>query len=676
MKFSKNWLKEFVDINISTEELCDQLTMAGLEVDGYKSFQSKLTGKDAIIDLDITPNRGDCFSILGVAREVAILNNVKLKFPKIQSVASTIDSPTKISVCSDGPKYVGRYIQDVDLSLKTSSLIAERLETSDHRLIDPVVDVTNYILLELGQPLHAFDHDKLVGDIHVRFAKKSEKLTLLDESKVTLNRDCLVIADREGPIAFAGIMGGLDSSVTGSTKSIYLEGAFFKPEVIRGRARRFGLQTDASMRFERGVDFNIQELAIERASKLLSNTVGGRFGPLQVVTEKKSLPKQNKVSVNILSTNKVLGASLSKTKVKNYLTGLGLSPQVNKETIKTLIPSWRYDLSIEADLIEEVARLEGYNKLPTESLKPLTKKKETSSSHEVSSFLVSQGYSEVITYSFIDQQDASLLDAQKNHLTVSNPISQNMNVMRSSLWPGLINTYINNLNNGEENQKLFEVGSVFKKDKKGKVRETLQIGGLISGKAMTLHWKVKPSALDFYNLKGDLESLFINFRKEVTFKSASSSILHPGKSAKIKLGSKVIGEMGVLHPGVMNQKELKGEVLVFALDLEMLIPNKNIKYKNFSRYPVSQRDLAFIVEASKSNSELIKLIKSKAGKELVEIKTFDVYQGDNVPEGKKSIAFNLKWQSLSKTLVDEDVDRAVEEIVNFLSKKIKAELRS
>ena len=435
MKFSKNWLKEFVDINISTEELCDQLTMAGLEVDGYKSFQSKLTGKDAIIDLDITPNRGDCFSILGVAREVAILNNVKLKFPKIQSVASTIDSPTKISVCSDGPKYVGRYIQGVDLSLKTSGLIAERLETSDHRLIDPVVDVTNYILLELGQPLHAFDHDKLAGDVHVRFAKESEKLTLLDESKITLNKDCLVIADREGPIAFAGIMGGLDSSVTNNTKSIYLEGAFFKPEVIRGRARRFGLQTDASMRFERGVDFNIQELAIERASKLLSNTVGGRFGPLQVVTEKKSLPKQNKVSVNISSTNKVLGASLSKTKVKNYLTGLGLSPQVNKETIKTLVPSWRYDLSIEADLIEEVARLEGYNKLPTESLRPLTKKKTTSSSQKVSSFLVSQGYSEVITYSFIDEQDACLLDPQKNHLTVSNPISENMNFMRSSLWP-------------------------------------------------------------------------------------------------------------------------------------------------------------------------------------------------------------------------------------------------
>ena len=280
MKFSKNWLKEFVDIDLSTEELCDQLTMAGLEVDGYKSFQSKLTGKDAIIDLDITPNRGDCFSLLGVARELAILNNLKLKLPKSQTISSTVDSPTNISVCAMGPKYVGRYIENVDLSLKTPDLIAERLETSDHRLIDPVVDITNYILLELGQPLHAFDHDKLAGDIKVRFAEEAEELTLLDETKISLNKDCLVIADKKGSIAFAGIMGGLDSSVTDSTKSIYLESAYFKPEAIRGKARRFGLQTDASMRFERGVDFNIQELAIERASELLNKSVGGRFGPI------------------------------------------------------------------------------------------------------------------------------------------------------------------------------------------------------------------------------------------------------------------------------------------------------------------------------------------------------------------------------------------------------------
>ena len=676
MKFSKNWLKEFVDIDLSTEELCDQLTMAGLEVDGYESFQSKITGKDAIIDLDITPNRGDCFSLLGVAREVAILNNLKLKLPKSQTISSTVDSPTNISVCAMGPKYVGRYIENIDLSLKTPDLIAERLETSDHRLIDPVVDITNYILLELGQPLHAFDHDKLVGDIKVRFAKEAEELTLLDETKISLNKDCLVIADKKGSIAFAGIMGGLDSSVTDSTKSIYLESAYFKPEAIRGKARRFGLQTDASMRFERGVDFNIQELAIERASELLNKSVGGYFGPLQVVTEKKSLPKQNKVSVNISSANRILGANLSKTKIKSYLTGLGFSPQVKKETVNTLIPSWRYDLSIEADLIEELARLEGYNKLPTESLRPLPKKKEVTNSHRVSAFLVSQGYSEVITYSFIDEQDANLGSVKKNHLVVSNPISQNMNVMRSSLWPGLVNTYASNLNNGEENQKLFEIGSIFKKDKAGSVKEILQVGGLISGKDTDLHWKNKPSSLNFYNLKGDLESLMNHLTKEAIFERVASSFLHPGKSAKIKVGSKVIGEMGVIHPGVMNQKDLKGEVLVFTLDIDKLTQDKNIKYKNFSRYPASQRDLAFIVEDSELNSKIIKLIRSKAGKELVEINTFDVYHGDNVPEGKKSVAFNLKWQSLTKTLIDEDIDQLVERIVNSLSKEIKAELRS
>jgi len=676
MKFSKNWLKEFVDIDLSTEELCDQLTMAGLEVDGYESFQSKITGIDAIIDLDITPNRGDCFSLLGVAREVAILNNLKLKLPKSQTISSTVDSPTNISVCSMGPKYVGRYIENIDLSLKTPDLIAERLETSDHRLIDPVVDITNYILLELGQPLHAFDHDKLVGDIKVRFAKEAEELTLLDETKISLNKDCLVIADKKGSIAFAGIMGGLDSSVTDSTKSIYLESAYFKPEAIRGKARRFGLQTDASMRFERGVDFNIQELAIERASELLNKSVGGYFGPLQVVTEKKSLPKQNKVSVNISSANRILGANLSKTKIKSYLTGLGFSPQVKKETVNTLIPSWRYDLSIEADLIEELARLEGYNKLPTESLRPLPKKKEVTNSHRVSAFLVSQGYSEVITYSFIDEQDANLGSVKKNHLVVSNPISQNMNVMRSSLWPGLVNTYASNLNNGEENQKLFEIGSIFKKDKAGSVKEILQVGGLISGKDTDLHWKNKPSSLNFYNLKGDLESLMNHLTKEAIFERVASSFLHPGKSAKIKVGSKVIGEMGVIHPGVMNQKDLKGEVLVFTLDIDKLTQDKNIKYKNFSRYPASQRDLAFIVEDSELNSKIIKLIRSKAGKELVEINTFDVYHGDNVPEGKKSVAFNLKWQSLSKTLIDGDIDQLVEKIVNSLYKEIKAELRS
>ena len=676
MQFSKNWLKEFVDINITTEELCEQLTMAGLEVDGYKSFKSKLTGQDAIINLDITPNRGDCFSILGVAREVAVLNNLKLKQPSVITISSTVDSPTNISVCSEAPRYVGRYIKDVDLSLKTPALVAERLKISDHRLIDPVVDITNYILLELGQPLHAFDHDKLEGDINVRFAKEYEKLTLLDETEITLNTDCLVIADTKRPIAFAGIMGGFDSAVTNKTKSIYLEGAYFKPQVIRGKARRFGLQTDASLRFERGVDFNLQDLAIKRASMLLNDSVGGKFGPLQVVEEQKSLPKQNRVSLNINKTNSLLGSKLSKTKVKSYLNGLGLSPKINKENIDTLIPSWRYDLSIEADLIEEVARLEGYNELPTEPFKPLLNNKEISKSNKISNLLVSQGYSEVITYSFIDETDASLFDTQGNHLNVSNPISQNMGVMRSSLWPGLLNTYIGNLNNGEENQKIFELGSIFKQDKKGGVREIKQVGGLIAGSDVTPQWNQNPKILDFFDLKGDLQAIFKNLRIDASFEETSSPFLHPGKSSQIRSKNKLIGWMGVIHPDVINHKGLKNEVLVFALNLEALKEKSKIQYKNFSRYPISQRDLAFVVENRISNTQILKLIKAKAGQELVEIRTFDVYQGENVPKGKKSVAFNLKWQSRSKTLIDEDVDEAVKKIVNSLSKEIKAELRS
>ena len=676
MQFSKNWLKEFVDISITTEELCEQLTMAGLEVDGYESFKSKFTGKDSIINLDITPNRGDCFSILGVAREVAILNNLELKLPPVSNILSKIDSPTDISVCSEAPRYVGRYIKNVDLSLKTPALIAERLEVSDHRLIDPVVDITNYILLELGQPLHAFDHDKLEGDIKVRFAKESEKLRLLDETEISLNKDCLVIADIKRPIAFAGIMGGFDSAVTNKTKSIYLEGAYFKPEVIRGRARRFGLQTDASLRFERGVDFNIQELAVKRASMLLNNSVGGKFGPLQVVEEKKSLPKQNKVSVNLRKANKVLGSNLSKTKVKSYLKGLGLSPKITNDSFHTLIPSWRYDLSIEADLIEEVARLEGYNKLPTESLKPQLNNKEILKSNKISSLLVSLGYSEVITYSFIDETDANLFDDQRNHLKVSNPISQNMSVMRSSLWPGLLNTYINNLNNGEENQKIFELGSIFRQDKKGGVQEVKQVGGLIAGNNQTTQWNQESKIMDFFDLKGDLEAVFESLRMDTLFKETSSPFLHPGKSSLIKSKNKLIGSMGVVHPNVMNDKGLKDEVLVFTLDLDSLKEKRKIKYKNFSRYPISQRDLAFVVEDKISNTEIIKLIKAKAGKELVEIRTFDIYQGKNVPTGKKSVAFNLKWQSQSKTLIDEDVDAVVKKIVNSLSREIKAKLRS
>ena len=294
MQFSKNWLKDFIDIDLSTETICSQLTMAGLEVDGHEDVTSKITGKDSIIKLDITPNRGDCFSILGVARELSVINNLKLSLPNISFIEGSYKDEIKVKACSEGPSYFGRTVRDISVNSKTLPLIAERLKFSDQKLIDPVVDITNYILLELGQPLHAFDRDKLRGNITVRTAFNKEKIKLLDDQELVLDDSCLVISDQESAVAFAGIMGGKESAVSASTNSIFLESAFFKPSVIRGKARRYGFQTDASLRFERGVDYKIQEIAIDRASNLLRDTVGGRFSEITSSTLKNQLPKQKK----------------------------------------------------------------------------------------------------------------------------------------------------------------------------------------------------------------------------------------------------------------------------------------------------------------------------------------------------------------------------------------------
>ena len=676
MQFSKNWLKDFVDIDISTEELCEQLTMAGLEVDGYESFKSKITGKDAIIKLDITPNRGDCFSVLGVAREVAIANNLKFKLPNIKSINSSIESPKTIAVCPEAPVYAGRFISNINLSIKTDPLIAERLETSEHRLIDPVVDITNYILLELGQPLHAFDSDKLEGSLRVRFAKESEKLTLLDETSISLSKDCLVIADKKKSVAFAGIMGGYNSAVTSKTESIFLESAFFSPKVIRGKARRYGLQTDASVRFERGVDFNLQELAIKKASMLLSDSVGGNFGPIQLVSDKKNLPKKKKITVSLAKTNAVLGSSISKARAKKYLTGLGLSPELKNEKISVLVPSWRYDIAIEADLIEELARLEGYDKLPKKSLNPIPISNSISSKEVASNFFVSRGYNEVITYSFIDHDDAGLINEDSLSLKVSNPISQNMSVMRPSLWPGLLNTYINNLNNGNSTQKIFEVGSTFSLSKKGVVKETKKIAGLIAGNNMPMHWKGKNRIYDFYDMKGHIEDLASMMKVKISFEEKVTPFLHPGKSAIIKLHNKKLGYIGALHPNIISAKGLKEETFLFSIDLDVLHSGQSILYKKFSRFPSTQRDLAFVVDQEVSSDEVMNLIKLQAGKDLVDLIIFDVYQGTGVPDNKKSLAYSLKWQSNEKTLIDGEVDELVKKIVKSLFKELNATLRT
>jgi len=677
MQFSKNWLKDFIDLDLSTEEICYQLTMAGIEVDNFENVKSAITGNDAIIKLDITPNRGDCFSILGVARELAILNNLKLKLPKIAKLKSTYQDTISVNACAEGPVYFGRTIKDFDMNAVTLPHIAERLTLSDQKLIDPVVDITNYIILELGQPLHAFDRDKLNGDISVRLAKKDESITLLDDQTLNLDASCLVISDEKEAVAFAGVMGGKDSSVTSSTSSIFLESAYFKPSVIRGKARKFGFQTEASLRFERGVDYTIQEFALNRATYLLNQTIGGEIGSVISDSLIKELPNHKKINIDIDRTNKILGTTISTNSAKNYFKGLGLSPEATKSgKISVSSPPWRYDINIEADLVEELARLEGYDSLPEESLLPIYKRENISKENHLRNSLVSFGFNEIVSYAFISQEDHNLYGQDQKTLNVSNPISQNMSVMRTNLVSGLINTFLYNLNHGQNNQRLFEIGNTFHIDKSNNVSEKKLVAGLMSGKKSSDNWKEKFDNLTFYDLKGLVQDLLSDFSQPNSYSLCNVDFLHPGMSSAISFEKKTIGFLGSIHPVVLNKVGVKDDLFIFSFELDKLIFESSKSFEEYSKFPSSARDLAFVFDKEVNADEIKEVIQNSAGEFYKDLEIFDIYEGERIDADKKSIALSISWQSSSKTLLDGDIDTAVEKIVNSIKKELDGTLRT
>ena len=677
MQFSKNWLKDFIDLDLSTEEICYQLTMAGIEVDNFENVKSAITGNDAIIKLDITPNRGDCFSILGVARELAILNNLKLKLPKIAKLKSTYQDTISVNACAEGPVYFGRTVKDFDMNAVTLPHIAERLTLSDQKLIDPVVDITNYIILELGQPLHAFDRDKLNGDISVRLAKKDESITLLDDQTLNLDASCLVISDEKEAVAFAGVMGGKDSSVTSSTSSIFLESAYFKPSVIRGKARKFGFQTEASLRFERGVDYTIQEFALNRATYLLNQTIGGDIGSVISDSLIKELPNHKKINIDIDRTNKILGTTISTNSAKNYFKGLGLSPEATKSgKISVSSPPWRYDINIEADLVEELARLEGYDSLPEESLLPIYKRENISKENHLRNSLVSFGFNEIVSYAFISQEDHNLYGQDQKTLNVSNPISQNMSVMRTNLVSGLINTFLYNLNHGQNNQRLFEIGNTFHIDKSNNVSEKKLVAGLMSGKKSSDNWKEKFDNLTFYDLKGLVQDLLSDFSQPNSYSLCNVDFLHPGMSSAISFEKKTIGFLGSIHPVVLNKVGVKDDLFIFSFELDKLIFESSKSFEEYSKFPSSARDLAFVFDKEVNADEIKEVIQNSAGEFYKDLEIFDIYEGERIDAGKKSIALSISWQSSSKTLLDGDIDTAVEKIVNSIKKELDGTLRT
>ena len=677
MQFSKNWLKDFIDLDLSTEEICYQLTMAGIEVDNFENVKSAITGNDAIIKLDITPNRGDCFSILGVARELAILNNLKLKLPKIAKLKSTYQDTISVNACAEGPVYFGRTIKDFDMNAVTLPHIAERLTLSDQKLIDPVVDITNYIILELGQPLHAFDRDKLNGDISVRLAKKDESITLLDDQTLNLDASCLVISDEKEAVAFAGVMGGKDSSVTSSTSSIFLESAYFKPSVIRGKARKFGFQTEASLRFERGVDYTIQEFAVNRATYLLNQTIGGEIGSVISDSLIKELPNHKKINIDIDRTNKILGTTISTNSAIKYFKGLGLSPEATKSgKISVSSPPWRYDINIEADLVEELARLEGYDSLPEESLLPIYKRENISKENHLRNSLVSFGFNEIVSYAFISQEDHNLYGQDQKTLNVSNPISQNMSVMRTNLVSGLINTFLYNLNHGQNNQRLFEIGNTFHIDKSNNVSEKKLVAGLMSGKKSSDNWKEKFDNLTFYDLKGLVQDLLSDFSQPNSYSLCNVDFLHPGMSSAISFEKKTIGFLGSIHPVVLNKVGVKDDLFIFSFELDKLIFESSKSFEEYSKFPSSTRDLAFVFDKEVNADEIKEVIQNSAGEFYKDLEIFDIYEGERIDAGKKSIALSISWQSSSKTLLDGDIDTAVEKIVNSIKKELDGTLRT
>lgn len=647
-----------------------------------EDFAKWLKLDDHSFDLHVTPNRGDCLSIQGVAREVAVLNDLQFSPPAIQKVAAEIEDklPITVSAPDDCPRYLGRIIQGIDPAATTPVWLTERLRRSGLRPVHPVVDITNYVLLELGQPLHAFDLHALQGGIEVRRARQGEKITLLDEQEVALDSEVLIIADAKQPQAIAGIMGGSESAVKSGTTAIFLESAFFSPLSIAGRARRIGLNTDAGYRFERGVDPELARQALERATQLLLEIAGGKAGVITEVCDSKKLPEAKIIKLRSARIARVLGIAIPDETVVTILQRLGM--QVKKDQDKSwdvIPPAHRFDLEIEADLIEELARIHGYGLLPqckphtTLHFMPLSEKQ--IHLERLQNVLIDRGYHEVITYSFVAPKIQQLIDPQQKPMDLLNPISADLAVMRTSLWPGLLNTVAYNQNRQQNRVRIFETGLRFVREN-NLLKQEPMLAGVACGDAYPEQWGISQRALDFYDIKADLEALFAltGDAKKFVFEKAEHNALHPGQSCSIKLDGKNIGYLGALHPALLQQRELTGTVYCFELELNALGAAKLPVAKVLSKFPAIRRDISFWVSTAVTAEALVNAIRTVVGEWLIDLFIFDVYQDKN-EQDKISLALSLILQHPDKTLVDDEVNAVMEKVIAHLKGKFSISLR-
>ncbi|GAA0859194.1 phenylalanine--tRNA ligase subunit beta [Aliiglaciecola litoralis] len=794
MKFSENWLREWVNPSISTQVLSEQLSMAGLEVDGvepvaaefsgvvvgevvecgqhpdadklqvtkvdvgqdelldivcgapncrqglkvavamvgavlpgnFKIKKAKLRGQpshgmlcsfselgisedhegilelpedapngvdfreyleldDVTIEVDLTPNRADCLGIRGLAREVGVLNQVEVCSPKIDPVHASIADFRNIQLLDPQacPKYLGRVIKGINLNTPTPLWMQEKLRRCGVRSIDPVVDVTNYVLLELGHPMHAFDNDKLEGDVVVRFANEDESLTLLDGNEIKLKSNTLVIADQQKSLAMAGIFGGLDSGVTNGSRNIFLESAFFTPDAIMGKARQYGLHTDASHRYERGVDPQLQRIAMERATQLLLDIVGGEAGPIIESINEDAMPVQRHVVLRIAKLNRVLGIEVDAANVTDILYRLGLQVTFAQDKWEAIVPAYRFDISIEEDLIEEVARVYGYNNIPEVSpvakLKMSEHREQNLTLGRLKQTLVEREYQEAITYSFVDPKAQSALFPEVEGLVLPHPISSDMSVMRVSLWTGLLQAVSYNQKRQQSRVRLFETGLRFVPDETQQtgVRQEQVIAGVISGNRHNEHWDMPDASVDFYDIKADVEALLAttSVGSAFHFESAEHSSLHPGQSAAIFRDGTLVGYVGAVHPKFTKILGLNGKTFVFELNFTAIGPKKLPMADEISKFPANRRDIAIVVEEDKAVGEILSYIEKFGGNQLVGLNLFDVYRGKGIEAGYKSLAISLTLQDQSRTLEENEIQAVVEDILSHLSEKFGASLR-
>lgn len=641
-----------------------------------ENLRAYLDLDDRIVTLKLTPNRGDCLSLTGIAREVAALTGAPQKAVDLNPVPATCADRHAVIVEAPEacPIYCGRIIRGLDPTAQTPAWMVRRLLRSGLRPIHPVVDVTNYVLLELGQPMHAFDLARLQGPLRVRRARPDEALTLLDGRSIHLHEDCLVIADDTGALALAGIMGGAASAVSTESRDVLLEAAHFTPAAIAGRARRYGLLTDASYRFERGVDPTLPRQAMERATRLILDICGGEAG--EIVVAGPGSPARAPIAFRPARARRLLGVEIPDAEMGSIFARLGIEVLSLGETWQVLPPSWRFDLEMEVDLIEEVARVRGYEHIPAATpraalhLLPVSERLRTEA--ELKNLLVAMGYQEIVTYSFISSEQHSDFDGTNAQISLQNPIAAHMNVMRASLLPGLVQTLRHNLNYGQERLRVFELGRCFLGT--DTASQPLRLAGLAYGLAWPEQWAAAKRWVDFFDVKADVEALFWPVRPQ--FQKATHPALHPGQSARVWLDDQPVGWIGSLHPRLMQKYGFARSPLLFELEYAALSPRALPAHRGICRFPAVRRDIAVVVDADLAVGAVLEAVRAALPPTVTEFELFDVYHGQGVAPGKKSLAFRMWLQHSEKTLTEAEIEAAVSRVLAFLSERFNAALRS